>query len=129
MQHGNDQSGRERCASLLSALHHQPAELDSVHHQAIRAELVELHLPLVEYLARRFSDRGEPLSDLVQVGTIGLIKSIDRFEPERGLEFTTYATPTILGEIKRYFRDSGWLIKVPRRCKSCRPRWALVGRS
>jgi RNA polymerase sigma-B factor len=70
---------------------------------------------LVEYLARRFSDRGEPLSDLVQVGTIGLIKSIDRFEPERGLEFTTYATPTILGEIKRYFRDSGWLIKVPRR--------------
>jgi RNA polymerase sigma-B factor len=76
-----------------------------------------LHMPLVEHLARRFSGRNEPLPDLVQVGAIGLLKSIDRFEPERGLEFSTYATPTILGEIKRHFRDVGWLLKVPRRAQ------------
>jgi hypothetical protein len=71
----------------------------------IRSELVELHLPLVEYLARRFRNRGEWLDDLTQVATIGLIKSIDRFDLERGVEFSTYATPTIVGEIKRHFRD------------------------
>jgi len=60
---------------------------------------------------------GEPLNDLIQVGSIGLIKAIDRFDPERGLEFSTYATPTILGEIKRHFRDTGWLLHVPRRAQ------------
>jgi RNA polymerase sigma-B factor len=83
--------------------------------QRIRDELVEMHLPLVEYLARRFRNRGEPLDDLVQVATIGLIKSVDRFDTERGVEFSTYATPTIVGEIKRHFRDKGWAIRVPRR--------------
>jgi RNA polymerase sigma-B factor len=82
---------------------------------AIRDQLVRMHLPLVEYLARRFRNRGEPLDDLVQVATIGLIKSVDRFDPERGVEFSTYATPTIVGEIKRHFRDKGWAIRVPRR--------------
>jgi RNA polymerase sigma factor, sigma-70 family len=81
----------------------------------IRGELVELHLPLVEYLARRFRNRGEWLDDLTQVATIGLIKSIDRFDLERGVEFSTYATPTIVGEIKRHFRDKGWAVRVPRR--------------
>ncbi len=81
----------------------------------VRDELVEQHLPLVEYLARRFRNRGEPLDDLVQVATIGLIKSVDRFDLERGVEFSTYATPTIVGEIKRHFRDKGWAIRVPRR--------------
>ena len=81
----------------------------------LRHELVEAHLPLVEYLARRFRNRGEPLDDLVQVATIGLIKSVDRFDLERGVEFSTYATPTIVGEIKRHFRDKGWAIRVPRR--------------
>ena len=81
----------------------------------MRDELVEMHLPLVEYLARRFRNRGEPLDDLVQVATIGLIKSVDRFDTERGVEFSTYATPTIVGEIKRHFRDKGWAIRVPRR--------------
>lgn len=80
-----------------------------------RNQLVMNHLNLVRYLAAKFNNRGEPLEDLVQVGTIGLIKAIDRFEPERGLEFTTYATPTILGEIKRHFRDKGWSVRVPRR--------------
>ncbi|MBV9369591.1 MAG: RNA polymerase sigma factor SigF [Frankiales bacterium] len=84
-------------------------------HQRVRDELVEMHLPLVEYLARRFRNRGEPLDDLIQVATIGLIKSVDRFDLERGVEFSTYATPTIVGEIKRHFRDKGWAIRVPRR--------------
>ena len=81
----------------------------------IRGELVEIHLPLVEYLARRFRNRGEWLDDLTQVATIGLIKSIDRFDLARGVEFSTYATPTIVGEIKRHFRDKGWAVRVPRR--------------
>ena len=81
----------------------------------IRGYLVELHLPLVEYLARRFRNRGEWHDDLTQVATIGLIKSIDRFDLDRGVEFSTYATPTIVGEIKRHFRDKGWAVRVPRR--------------
>ena len=81
----------------------------------IRATLVELHLPLVEYLARRFRNRGEWLDDLTQVATIGLIKSLDRFDLERGVEVSTYATPTSVGEIKRHFRDKGWAVRVPRR--------------
>ena len=80
-----------------------------------RDQLIVSHLNLVRFLASKFKNRGEPLDDLVQVGTIGLIKAIDRFDPERGLELTTYATPTILGEIKRHFRDKGWSIRVPRR--------------
>ena len=80
-----------------------------------RDELVVAHLNLVRYLAVRFANRGESLDDLIQVGTLGLIKAIDRFDIARGVEFTTYATPTIIGEIKRYFRDKGWAVKVPRR--------------
>jgi RNA polymerase sigma-B factor len=83
--------------------------------EAARDELVEMYLNLVKYLASRFRNRGEPIDDLVQVGTIGLIKAIDRFDVERAVEFTTYATPTIVGELKRYFRDKGWAVKVPRR--------------
>jgi RNA polymerase sigma-B factor len=88
---------------------------DDPRRRPMRDELVEMHLPLVEYLARRFRNRGEPYDDLVQVATIGLIKSIDRFDLERGVEFSTYATPTIVGEVKRHFRDKGWAIRVPRR--------------
>jgi RNA polymerase sigma-B factor len=88
---------------------------DDVRYRQVRDQLVEMHLPLVEYLARRFRNRGEPLDDLIQVATIGLIKSIDRFDLDRGVEFSTYATPTIVGEIKRHFRDKGWAIRVPRR--------------
>jgi RNA polymerase sigma-B factor len=82
---------------------------------SLRDELARLHLPLVEYLAKRFRDRGEPLDDLIQVGSVGLLKAIDRFDLERGVEFSTYATPTIVGELKRYFRDKGWAVRVPRR--------------
>jgi RNA polymerase sigma-B factor len=83
--------------------------------QQVRDALVELHLPLVRYLAHRFAGRGEPTDDLLQVGTIGLLQSIDRFEQERGLEFSTFATPSIVGEIKRHFRDRGPMVRVPRR--------------
>ncbi|HXF56745.1 MAG TPA: SigB/SigF/SigG family RNA polymerase sigma factor [Actinomycetota bacterium] len=81
----------------------------------VRARLIEAHLGLVEYLARRFAGRGEPLDDLVQVATIGLVKAVDRFDPDRNVEFSTYATPTIVGELKRHFRDKGWAVRVPRR--------------
>lgn len=87
---------------------------------APRDALLQLHHPLVEHCARRFRNRGEPYEDLVQVGTIGLIKSVDRFDTDRGVEFSTYATPTIIGEIKRYFRDKGWAIRVPRRLQELR---------
>ncbi|MET8507070.1 RNA polymerase sigma factor SigF [Streptomyces sp. NPDC004787] len=87
---------------------------------ALRDRLVRMHLPLVEHLARRFRNRGEPLDDLTQVATIGLIKSVDRFDPDRGVEFSTYATPTVVGEIKRHFRDKGWAVRVPRRLQELR---------
>ncbi|MPZ63377.1 MAG: SigB/SigF/SigG family RNA polymerase sigma factor [Propionibacteriales bacterium] len=102
-------------------LFEQLAGSDDVEKQeALRNEIVRLHLPLVDHLARRFRNRGEPLDDLVQVGTIGLIKSVDRFELTRGVEFSTYATPTVIGEIKRYFRDKGWAVRVPRRLQELR---------
>ncbi len=82
--------------------------------QDAREELITRCLPLVRGLARRFASRGQPVEDLVQVGSIGLIKAIDRFDATRGVELSTYATPTIMGEIQRYFRDKGWAVKVPR---------------
>ena len=91
-------------------------EADSEMERALfRSKLVDQYIGLVEFLARRFRNRGELLEDLVQVGTIGLLKAIDRFELEREVEFSTYATPTIVGEIKRHFRDKGWAVRVPRR--------------
>lgn len=97
---------RERTYKLFASLPKDPSA---------REELVKLHMPLVEYLARRFKGRGEPLEDLVQVASMGLLKAIDRFDSERGVEFSTYATPTIVGELKRHFRDKGWAIRIPRR--------------
>src|SRR5207302_6142759 len=83
--------------------------------ERIRSRLVEGYTDLVYFLARKFQNRGEPLEDIVQVGFLGLIKAIERFDPGLGNEFTTFATPTIAGEIKRYFRDKGWSIRFPRR--------------
>jgi RNA polymerase sigma-B factor len=82
---------------------------------SLRAEIIEAYLPLVERLARRFANRGESYDDLVQAGSIGLIKSVDRFDPELGFEFVAYATTTVLGELKRHFRDHGWSIRASRR--------------
>ncbi len=105
---GESRWDRERARQLL-------ATYATDRDPKIKDELVAQHLNLVRYLAGKFSNRGENLEDLVQVGCLGLIKAIERFDPERGTEFTTYATPTIVGEIKRHFRDKGWAIKVPRR--------------
>ncbi len=88
---------------------------DDARRSGIRDQLVTMHLPLVRHIARRYCDRGESLEDLVQVGTIGLIKAVDRFDVAHGTEFSTFATPTIIGEIKRHFRDKTWAVKVPRR--------------
>jgi RNA polymerase sigma-B factor len=91
-----------------------------------RSTLIQCHLGLVEYLARRFAGRGEPLDDLIQVATIGLVKAVDRFDPERQVEFSTYATPTIVGELKRHFRDKGWAVRVPRRLQELNLRLGSV---
>src|SRR5688500_5415771 len=82
---------------------------------ALRDQRIEAHLGLAGYWARRFDNRGDPLDDLVQVASLGLVKAVERFDPSRGLEFTTFATPTIVGELKRHFRDKGWAVRVPRR--------------
>jgi len=82
--------------------------------QRARELVIQEQLPLVEFLARKFAGRGEPVDDLIQVASVGLIKAVDRFDVDRQIEFSTYATPNILGEIKRYFRDKGWAMRVPR---------------
>ncbi|MFD8979090.1 RNA polymerase sigma factor SigF [Streptomyces sp. NPDC059564] len=84
-------------------------------HDRVRGALIEANLPLVRYAAARFRSRNEPMEDVVQVGTIGLINAIDRFDPERGVQFPTFAMPTVVGEIKRYFRDNVRTVHVPRR--------------
>ncbi|MGW6536949.1 SigB/SigF/SigG family RNA polymerase sigma factor [Streptomyces sp. NPDC055051] len=89
-------------------------------HAYVRNTLVELNVSLVKFGARRFRGRPEPAEDIVQVGTIGLIKAIDRFDPERGVEFSAFALPTIVGEMKRFFRDTGWAVRVPRRLQELR---------
>ncbi|CAN5382700.1 N/A [soil metagenome] len=109
------QHQNERAGELLAELAGLPD--DASQHSRAREELVAMHLPLAEHLARRFINRGEPLDDLVQVATIGLIKAIDGFDPGRGVQFASYAIPTMVGEIKRHFRDKGWILRVPRRLK------------
>lgn len=100
----------------LRRLHREYREsTDPARKERIRELLVEGYRSLVYFLARKFSNRGEPLDDVVQVGFLGLIKAIERFDPDLGNEFTTFATPTVTGEIKRYFRDKGWAIRFPRR--------------
>jgi RNA polymerase sigma-B factor len=93
---------------ILLRRYHENGDLQA------REQLIEQYMSLVRSLARRYSYRGEQLEDLVQIGAIGLIKAIDRFDLERGVELTTYATPNIIGEIKRHFRDKGWAVRVPR---------------
>jgi len=93
---------------ILLRKYHEEGDLHA------REKLIEQYMSLVRSLARRYSYRGEQLEDLVQIGAIGLIKAIDRFDLERGVELTTYATPNIIGEIKRHFRDKGWSVRVPR---------------
>jgi RNA polymerase sigma-B factor len=87
---------------------------------SLRERVIEAWLPLAHHLARRYAGRGEPLDDLVQVATVGLIKAVDRYEPDRGVEFGYFAIPTVVGEIKRHFRDKTWAVRVPRRLQELR---------
>ncbi|MEU5435179.1 RNA polymerase sigma factor SigF [Streptomyces sp. NPDC020719] len=108
------------------------ARLDSLEegtheYSYVRNTLVELNLALVKFAASRFRSRSEPMEDIIQVGTIGLIKAIDRFEHDRGVEFPTFAMPTIVGEIKRFFRDTSWSVRVPRRLQELRLDLAKAG--
>ncbi|MCP9962709.1 RNA polymerase sigma factor SigF [Streptomyces somaliensis] len=96
-------------------------------HAYVRNTLIELNLALVKFAASRFRTRSEPMEDIVQVGTIGLIKAIDRFELSREVEFPTFAMPTIIGEIKRFFRDTSWSVRVPRRLQELRLDLARAG--
>ena len=98
---------KARTRMLLERYHKQGEEV-------AREQVIQEQLPLAEFLARKFAGRGEPVDDLVQVASVGLIKAVDRFDVDRNIEFSTYATPNILGEIKRYFRDKGWAMRVPR---------------
>jgi RNA polymerase sigma-B factor len=93
---------------ILLRRYHEEGDLQA------REQLIEQYMSLVRSLARRYAYRGAELDDLVQIGAIGLIKAIDRFDIDRGFELTTYATPNIIGEIKRHFRDKGWAVRVPR---------------
>lgn len=81
----------------------------------LRDEIIASHLGLAHQLARRFANRGEPHDDLVQVGSLALVKAVDRFDPERGVRFSTFAVKCIVGELKRHFRDRGWSVRAPRR--------------
>jgi RNA polymerase sigma-B factor len=114
-----DEEGWEEEASPARARDAATPELFEEFHRTrdpqVREKLILAHSNLVRYLAGKFANRGEPLEDLIQVGMIGLMNAVDRFDTTRGIRFATYATPTILGEIKRHFRDRGWAVKVPRR--------------
>lgn len=101
-------------AEIRELFEEMAATQDERRRRQLRDRLVELNLPLVRHLARRFSHTAEPLDDVIQVGTLGLIKAVDRFDPSRKLEFSTFAVPTVLGEIRRYFRDATWAVHVPR---------------
>jgi RNA polymerase sigma-B factor len=112
-----DEAARRRLVPILFARLAQLPEGCS-ERSRLRAQLVEQHLPLVRYFARRYVGRGEPLDDLLQAGSVGLVKAVDRFGPGRGLEFSTYAAPTILGEIRRHFRDRTWPCTCTAACRS-----------
>jgi RNA polymerase sigma-B factor len=108
----------DRATELITAFATAPA--DDPARPALRERAIEGWLPLAQHLARRYGGRGEPLDDLVQVATVGLIKAVDRFQADRGIEFAGFAIPTVLGEIKRHFRDRTWAIRVPRRLQELR---------
>ena len=103
----------------LIALHRRYAELEAgdPEREWLREQLISGYRPMAEHIARRFAGRGEPLEDLVQVAMVGLINAVDRFEFARGSDFLSFAVPTITGEVRRYFRDHGWAVRVPRRLK------------
>jgi len=110
-----DQPGNESEQESIREVDPRFAEYRRTGDRDLRNALVEDHVRLAEFLARRFQHRGEQLDDLRQVALVGLLKAVERFDPERGLQFSSFATPTIVGELKRHFRDKGWAVRVPRR--------------
>jgi len=114
----SDQS-RDSDYAHLAPLFAEFAALPADHPEriALRNKLVTGYLPVVQHIARRFAGRGEPVDDLEQAGTVGLLNAVDRFEPDRGIDFLSYAVPTITGEVRRHFRDRTWSMRVPRRLK------------
>ena len=108
----------DTASELLAAMAAMPAGHPS--RAALRDRAIEAWLPLARHLAHRYSGRGEPTDDLIQTATVGLIKAVDKFDPDRGVDFAGYAIPTIIGEIKRHFRDRTWSIRVPRRLQELR---------
>ncbi|MGH4011097.1 MAG: SigB/SigF/SigG family RNA polymerase sigma factor, partial [Pseudonocardiaceae bacterium] len=116
---GSSATTRDDEYAHLVPLQRRYAELaaDDPARQQLREQLISGYRPMAEHIARRFTGRGEPLDDLVQVATVGLINAVDRFEPDRGCDFSSFAIPTITGEVRRYFRDHGWSARVPRRLK------------
>ena len=118
---GEDRTGRAREDRRLLERYHHHGD------QAAREALVERFLPLARQLARRYQRGSEPLDDLVQVASLGLLKAIDRFDPERPTAFSSFAVPTILGELKRHFRDRGWSVRVPRDLQELAVRVERVG--
>ncbi|WP_438303695.1 RNA polymerase sigma factor SigF [Streptomyces sp. HUAS TT11] len=124
-----DEVGAMDARALSKTLFQRLESLEEGTHEYayVRNTLVELNLALVKFAASRFRSRSEPMEDIIQVGTIGLIKAIDRFELSRGVEFPTFAMPTIIGEIKRFFRDTSWSVRVPRRLQELRLDLAKAG--
>ncbi|WTF06913.1 RNA polymerase sigma factor SigF [Streptomyces sp. NBC_01613] len=124
-----DEVGPVDARALSKTLFERLESLEEGTHEYsyVRNTLVELNLALVKFAASRFRSRSEPMEDIIQVGTIGLIKAIDRFELARGVEFPTFAMPTIVGEIKRFFRDTSWSVRVPRRLQELRLDLAKAG--
>ncbi|MFF8600585.1 RNA polymerase sigma factor SigF [Streptomyces sp. NPDC015232] len=124
-----DEIAPQDARALSKNLFARLGELEEGTHEYayVRNTLIELNLALVKFAASRFRTRSEPMEDIVQVGTIGLIKAIDRFELTRGVEFPTFAMPTIIGEIKRFFRDTSWSVHVPRRLQELRLDLAKAG--
>ncbi|MGH2855990.1 MAG: SigB/SigF/SigG family RNA polymerase sigma factor [Solirubrobacteraceae bacterium] len=110
MTTGGRPDGRHPTDELLRRYHRSPDP-------AVLEEIVRRFEPLARSIARRYQTRGEPSEDLVQVAMVGLVKAIQRYDPDRGFAFTTYAMPTMVGELKRHFRDSGWALHVPRSVK------------
>ncbi|WP_344646584.1 sigma-70 family RNA polymerase sigma factor, partial [Winogradskya consettensis] len=108
----------DSAADLLAEMAAVPA--GDHRRSALRDRAIEAWLPLARHLAHRYSGRGEPTDDLFQTATVGLIKAVDKFDPDRGVDFAGYAIPTIIGEIKRHFRDRTWSVRVPRRLQELR---------
>ncbi|MEV4345186.1 RNA polymerase sigma factor SigF [Actinoplanes sp. NPDC049596] len=109
---------RDQAGDLVAAF--AAAEAGDPARARLRGRVIEAWLPLAQHLARRYAGRGEPTDDLVQVAMVGLIKAVDRYDADHGVDFAAFAIPTILGELKRHFRDKAWAIRVPRRLQELR---------